>query len=1577
MAKQSSYTLVDAASTDAWAVARAGTTKKLTVDKINTYVFDQLGLVSGQAVPFSDDGSGVLTLQNIDALDATTIATMEEALELNFDTFHNEVTFLAGMVVDDDQFIKFGANGEIRVGYDAAGDNRLEWTDGANLLMSLTDAGTAGNLAVTGTLDVIGAITTASVTSGGLVVTADTSLQDVTNVNSIQFDLTPAGGVAEGKMIWNTDDGTLNLGMPGGNVNLQIGQEQIIRVRNTTGSTIANGTPVYFSGASGNKPLITKADASAFATSLVAGVTTEAIENNSNGYATLLGLVRDVDTSGMTAGDLIWLSTTAGEFTNIRPTAPDMQVNVGQVVVAHATEGVIVAQITVVPRLVGLSDTFNETPFDDEIYQYNSSNSRFELIDSPTFAALTVTGDLTAGSISDPGIIGGGTPAAATFTDLTATGTVDLGITGVDGPLTITQNSDTLVLSHDGTDAYFKTSGGWFIFQTDEGTNTATNMALKPKGSSVETDLYFYDNTTWRLLFATTSAYTGVNVNGVDLSLNYDASNDITMFENAASGETKELKIYGYRAADALRSLEIGVGVDAADTASFDGVSNYLFDGTIKGTILNTGIVETQDPSTHAKPGVSIGYDFTTETGWIQTIRNNTSEARVLQLNPIAGNITLFSDSAAGSTPELQIYGYRAADALRSLEIGVGVDAANTASFDGVSNYLFDGALRTNGDISLGASGTIISQLDGTNAQLDINPYQMLRVGRLTNNASFSVDILKGDGTSTVNHRLNGTGDTYFAVDNGNVGIGTASPDGILHLLGNDMYQDRNSDDAFATTRHFRKSRGSAGSETIVSEGDLLGQIRAWGHDGAGYELAAEIVFEADSTPGIGTDMPGRIILSTSADGSSSPTERLRIAADGRSTFTSANAASMILSRNGAATFVIQDSGEAVGQKNWGIRSDQGNLYFGTLDDSYTSWTEKVTVLSSGNVGIGTASPGTIRLNTTTSIQGHWAAFFANTNAVEGHGVEINAGVDSGDTAFKIANYNGSTELFRVKADGRISTGGIAASSLLTLKSTADDSTGGIRIVDKDTTNVSVTMYAANDAGQIGLKSGGNSIINLDAGGDSYFNGGSVGIGTASPERELHIYSADWAEVRLDGSSGGAFEVYDGATKKGDIYIDSLKNMVFRNDSESMRIDPSQRFLLGHTASVAVGTISSKIQVSATGNTAGLTIARYQANDGPPALWFAKSRDASLGGQTIVQDNDEVGVIHFTASDGVDFNNSVAKILVKVDDATPAVDDIGGDIAFFTHPGGGGSLIERLRIAADGIVSVLNSGHFVLPQVNDAVTPTLAFGDGDTGLFEGSDDSLYVSIAGSGAWGFSSTYFQTYSGSGGGLLNGAPSSTVPSVLPFGSTDPNTGIGSAAADQLSLIAGGVELLRCTEAATDYVRMVKAYEDQQINIGNTRFIGSSDPTWTAYKNSEVIAFSASQDNEVAFTMQLSHKYMEGEDIEFHIHTVHPDSNTGNSKWTLTYSWANIGSDFPAESTASVTFASPADADKHETHDLIASISGTGKEVSSILLCNLTREGTDVADTYASDIYLVAMDAHIPVDAIGSDEENSKTY
>jgi hypothetical protein len=79
----------------------------------------------------------------------------------------------------------------------------------------------------------------------------------------------------------------------------------------------------------------------------------------------------------------------------------------------------------------------------------------------------------------------------------------------------------------------------------------------------------------------------------------------------------------------------------------------------------------------------------------------------------------------------------------------------------------------------------------------------------------------------------------------------------------------------------FYKSRGTAtGSFTIVLAGDSLGQLYFYGADGTQDVAAATITAAVDGTPGA-NDMPGRLVFSTTADGASSATERMRINSTG------------------------------------------------------------------------------------------------------------------------------------------------------------------------------------------------------------------------------------------------------------------------------------------------------------------------------------------------------------------------------------------------------------------------------------------------------------------------------------------------------------------------------------------------------------------------------------------------------------------------------------------------------------------------------------------------------------------------
>ena len=92
----------------------------------------------------------------------------------------------------------------------------------------------------------------------------------------------------------------------------------------------------------------------------------------------------------------------------------------------------------------------------------------------------------------------------------------------------------------------------------------------------------------------------------------------------------------------------------------------------------------------------------------------------------------------------------------------------------------------------------------------------------------------------------------------------------------------RNSNDNNGPHIDFAKSRGtSTGSNTVVQDGDTLGNLVFRGVDGTDANtVACQIQGQVDGTPG-SNDMPGRLVFKTTADGASSATERMRIDSSG------------------------------------------------------------------------------------------------------------------------------------------------------------------------------------------------------------------------------------------------------------------------------------------------------------------------------------------------------------------------------------------------------------------------------------------------------------------------------------------------------------------------------------------------------------------------------------------------------------------------------------------------------------------------------------------------------------------------
>lgn len=203
-----------------------------------------------------------------------------------------------------------------------------------------------------------------------------------------QSDLTPTNTGAVGRLIWNDADGTLDLGLKGGNVTLQIGQEQVQRVVNKSGIDLLESAyqVIKVTNAQGQRLAVDLAQANNDANSTdTLGIVTETINNNLEGFICTSGLVRGINTTGSLQGetwidgDILYLSPTIpGAITKVKPTAPDHSVILGYVVYAHGVNGKIFVKVDNGYESSELHDIYTPVKNNNDGIFWVTANNRYE-----------------------------------------------------------------------------------------------------------------------------------------------------------------------------------------------------------------------------------------------------------------------------------------------------------------------------------------------------------------------------------------------------------------------------------------------------------------------------------------------------------------------------------------------------------------------------------------------------------------------------------------------------------------------------------------------------------------------------------------------------------------------------------------------------------------------------------------------------------------------------------------------------------------------------------------------------------------------------------------------------------------------------------------------------------------------------------------------------------------------------------------------------------------------------------------------------------------------------------------------
>lgn len=211
------------------------------------------------------------------------------------------------------------------------------------------------------------------------------------------------------------------------------------------------------------------------------------------------------------------------------------------------------------------------------------------------------------------------------------------------------------------------------------------------------------------------------------------------------------------------------------------------------------------------------------------------------------------------------------------------------------------------------------------------------------------------------------------------------------------------------------------------------------------------------------------------------------------------------------------------------------------------------------------------------------------------------------------------------------------------------------------------------------------------------------------------------------------------------------------------------------------------------------------------------------------------------------------------------------------------------------------------------------------------------------------------------------------------TKPITG-GSGGTNYVSIATDGTVILH--GAAT-------TWNDLVVNPAVGKNSGVNVPAWSAFGSTGIYTFTFldAQTTDVNFTVQLPHNYKEGTDIYPHIHWASSTSSGLNRvEWELVYQWVNHTESFNATTsnviTGSVITGTPRSVAAYENvitpivgSGVSGGIPGSGKKISSLLICKLSRNGSATADNFQGSASLLSVDFHYEIDSFGSRGEYTK--
>ncbi len=167
-------------------------------------------------------------------------------------------------------------------------------------------------------------------------------------------------------------------------------------------------------------------------------------------------------------------------------------------------------------------------------------------------------------------------------------------------------------------------------------------------------------------------------------------------------------------------------------------------------------------------------------------------------------------------------------------------------------------------------------------------------------------------------------------------------------------------------------------------------------------------------------------------------------------------------------------------------------------------------------------------------------------------------------------------------------------------------------------------------------------------------------------------------------------------------------------------------------------------------------------------------------------------------------------------------------------------------------------------------------------------------------------------------------------------------------------------------------------------NARATGSNAPSYTCWNplgSNNMYAYefvgSGASHREVWYEVHIPHGYAAGTGIYFHVHIVNNAANpTGNVKFTFDYTYASSGNAFNSTTSQTSVTAAIGAQYTHQIIEIATPVLAGSLEVDGVVLVKLTRDPTDVADTFTGSVWVMYADCHININKFSTKYRNKAT-